>query len=59
MLRTRIVALPCWLFEFSPLNGFYRGMLVRSITLIRVPTSFGNHGKHGKSLKKVSCIEKS
>ena len=25
----------------------------------RVPTSSGNHGKPGKSLKKVSCMEKS
>ena len=25
----------------------------------RVPTSFGNHGKPGKSLKKVPCMEKS
>ena len=27
--------------------------------LYRVPTSSGNHGKPGKSLKKVSCMEKS
>ena len=25
----------------------------------RVPTSSGNHGKPGKSLKKVPCMEKS
>ena len=25
----------------------------------RVPTSFGNHGKPGKSPKKVPCMEKS
>ena len=24
----------------------------------RVPTSSGNHGKRGKSLKKVPCMEK-
>ena len=27
--------------------------------LNRVPTSFGNHGKPGKSLEKVPCMEKS
>ena len=27
--------------------------------LNRVPTSSGNHGKPGKSLKKVPCMEKS
>ena len=27
--------------------------------LHRVPTSSGNHGKPGKSLKKVPCMEKS
>ena len=30
----RIVALPCWPFELSPLNELYRGKHVRSITLI-------------------------
>ena len=28
-------------------------------SLLRVPTSSRNHGKPGKSLKKVPCIEKS
>ena len=28
-------------------------------TFNRVPTSSGNHGKPGKSLKKVPCMEKS
>ena len=31
--------------------------LVRNKT--RVPTSSGNHGKPGKSLKKVPCMKKS
>ena len=29
----------------------------RRLDFIRVPTSSGNHGKPGKSLKKVSCME--
>ena len=28
-------------------------------TIYRVPTSSGNHGKPGKSRKKVPCMEKS
>ena len=33
MSHARRVALPCWPFELSPLNEFYRGKLVHSITL--------------------------
>ena len=29
------------------------------IGLFRIPTSSGNHGQPGKSLKKVPCMEKS
>ena len=32
---------------------------VNEYVYIRVPTSSGNHGKPGKSLKNVPCIEKS
>ena len=31
----------------------------KSFIYIRIPTSSGNHGKPGKSLKKVPCMEKS
>ena len=31
--RARMIAFPCFHFELSPLNDFYRGKLVRSITL--------------------------
>ena len=34
MSRARIIALPCWSFELSPLNNLYGGKLVRSVTLI-------------------------
>ena len=32
--RARMGALPCWSFELSPFNEFYRGKLMRSKTLI-------------------------
>ena len=34
MLHEKMVALPCWPFELSPLNELYMGKLVRSIPLI-------------------------
>ena len=38
--------------------GLYDSVNLNS-TVIRVPTSSGNHGKPGKSPKKVPCMEKS
>ena len=32
---------------------------LNSLYYVRVPTNSGNHGKPGKSLKKVPCMEKS
>ena len=37
--------------------GLFHSMA--QFSLFKVPTSSGNHGKPGKSLKKVPCIEKS
>ena len=50
-----------WLSVFRS-SMYYLGMyslVSRLIGIDRVPTSSGNHGKPGKSLKKVPCIEKS
>ena len=41
-----------------PVRGDNRQALASGLSY-RVPTSSGNHGKPGKSLKKVPCMEKS
>ena len=42
MSHARMVALPCWPFELSPLNELYREKLVRLITHIPIEI-FGIH----------------
>ena len=44
MSHAIMVALPCWPFELSSLNEFYRGKLVRLITYpLRYFMIFGIH----------------
>ena len=46
--------------EISTVSGtkFNLDYLTVDLTVNRVPTSSGNHGKPGKSPKKVPCMEK-
>ena len=44
---------------YSQIFQLYGNMSVVIPILNRVPTSSGNHGKPGKSRKKVACMEKS
>ena len=43
-------------FKFLYVTKAY---IVTAVCPIRVPTNSGNHGKPGKSLKTVPCMEKS
>ena len=47
MSRSKLVALPCWTFELSPLNQLYRGKLVRSIDIVMQTNSSGWGGGGG------------
>ena len=49
-----------WLYVMVKTEGPEQTALTRlHYALVRVPTSSGNHGKPGKSSKKVPCVEKS